>query len=82
MCAIDTTKRGHPNYSRNTHYDVSAWYVSEAERLGIISLHFIPGSENPADMLTKVMPIINRLKYTSMMMGMGPVGSHEGDDNP
>ena len=73
-CAIDTTKRGHPNYSRNKHYDVSVWDVSEAERLGIISLHFIPGSENPADMLTKVMPVSNRLKYTSMMMGMGPEG--------
>ena len=61
QCAIDTTKRGHPNYSRNKHYDVSAWYNFEAERLGIISLHFIPGSENPSDMLTKIMSVNDRI---------------------
>jgi len=52
---------------RTKHIDIRYHYICECIENGKIDPYFIPGSENPADMFTKVLDQIKFTKFRNML---------------
>ena len=54
---------------RSKHYVVRTAYLRENVEVGNISIHHIPGTENPTDLFTKALSGKLLVKHTNAILG-------------
>ena len=68
--AIQVAK--HPeHHGRMKHLDLCQYWLQDIVDKGIISPHFIPTSDMPADLLTKTLPWV-KVQHFCSLLGLGP----------
>lgn len=57
-----------PNYSRKTRHIELRWhYVRDQVSKGVVQIHKVESTDNPADLFTKALPLKPLMKFKSMI---------------